>query len=144
MLQFCSPPGFSGPVRNHSERLSSFTGLTTHLQQNGIRVFLALLPHRHSGFPGLMSGSRDTWVFLALYPDTRVFLARYLTVATLGFPGPQSDLGTSYLSSPGFSWPDLYLGCFDPLFPRVFLARFMKRDRAPRVFLARSVTHYKF
>ena len=141
MLRPCSPPGFPGPVRNHSEQLSGFPGLTTHLQQNGIRVFLALLPHRHSGFPGLTSSSRDTWVFLALYPGTRVFLARHLTMATLGFPGPQSGLGTSYLSSPEFSWLGLYLGCFDPLFPRVFLARFVKRDRAPRVFLARSVTH---
>ena len=90
-----------------------------------IQVFLVLCPTL-----------KDTWVFLALYLGTRVFLARHLTMTTLGFPGPQSGLGTSYLSSPEFFWLGLYLGCFDPLFPRVFLAQFVKRDRAPRVFMA--------
>ena len=71
-----------------------------------------------------MSDPIDTWVFLAQYLGTRVFLARYLTMATLGFPGPQS------------------IGYFVPLFPRVFLARFVigvLRPSRPRVILARFI-----
>ena len=40
VLRPCSPPGFPGPIRNHSERLLGFPGLTTHQQQNGIRICL--------------------------------------------------------------------------------------------------------